>query len=180
MSVPFWAILQTHGSATGSTLRTPTVEEVRLLNWLALGEDAKGIFWFTWSTIPGEFWTGLRDNPALLDEVTDLARRVNTLRPYFSTIRKISDKFQATASGNSYVSTLKDFTTGKLYVIAANHSCASQDLTLSSWFYDAKLKDLETGTIYDLETPLSFRGGDGKLLKLLTRFILSHLRHRQI
>jgi hypothetical protein len=137
------------------------------LNWLALGEDAKGIFWFTWSTIPGEFWTGLKDNPALLGEITDLTRRVNALRPYLAQIRKISDKFHATASGNTYVSTLKDYSTGKLYIIAANHSCASQDLTLSSWFYQAKLKDLETGIVSPLDIPLTFRGGDGKLFEVV-------------
>ncbi len=172
MSVPYWAILQAHGSTTGS-LRTPTAEEMRLLNWLALGEDAKGIFWFTWSTDPDQFWKGIKDNPELLVEVTTLARRINPLKPYLSRIQKISDKFQISPSGNAYVSTLKDFSNGKLYVIAANHSCSSQNLALSSWFFKAKLKDLETGAVANLGTLLAFRGGDGKLFEVLDPVPLS-------
>jgi hypothetical protein len=173
MSTPFWAILQAHGSPNNSLgLRTPSIEEVRLLNWLALGEDAKGIFWFTWSTFTDQFWTGIQDNPALLAELTDLAGRVNALRPYLSTIRKISDKFQVTPSNHAYVSTLKDFSTGKFYVIAANHSCSPQELTLSSWYYQAQLKDLETGEITELGDPMAFRGGDGKLFEVVDAITL--------
>jgi len=164
MSVPYWAILQAHGGST-SSLRTPTVEEVRLLNWLALGEDAKGIFWLEWS---GElFWTGIQDNPVLLAEITDLAHRVNRLRPVLSVIHKISDKFQIAPFSSAYVSTFKDISTGKLYVLAANHSCSAQALTLTSWFYRGQLKDLESGAIVNLGTPLSFRGGDGRLFEII-------------
>lgn len=166
MSVPYWAILQAHGSPS-YYLRTPTVEEIRLMNWQALGEDAKGIFWFIWSTFPDMFWVGIRDNPPLLAEITDLARRVNNLKPYLSVIRKIADKFQVNPSGNSYISTLKDPSTGKLYVMAANESCSAQELSITSQFYSAKLRDLENGNILDLGSSINLRGGDGKLFEVV-------------
>lgn len=164
LSTPLWEILQTHGSSTGY-LRTPTVEEVRLQNWLALGEDAKGIYWFSWFT--EAFWTGLADNPTLLNEVTNLAGRVNKLRPYLSTIRKVSDKFQVSGSGKAYASTLQDLSTGAFYVIAANQECSAQNLSLSSLYYNAQLRDLESGAVYNLGAPIPFDGGDGHLYQVV-------------
>jgi hypothetical protein len=169
--IPLWIVLQTHNTTTSTTdidpnaLRVPTVEEVRLQNWLAVGEEAKGIWWFQYST--EQMWLGLKDNPTLYTEVTDLANRMNTLKPYLTPLVKMPDKFSGTtASPSAYLSTFRNPTTGVYYVLAANYNCAAQDLTINSDYFDATLKDLETGQSYNLGAPIAFRGGDGKLFEV--------------
>ncbi|MGH2351318.1 MAG: hypothetical protein ACRDJN_06850, partial [Chloroflexota bacterium] len=177
--VPLWMILQTHGSskavdpnAPGGALREPTVEEVRLQNWLALGEDVQGLFWFTYSGIPSEFWTGLKDNAPLYAEVTDLTQRTNALRHVFATTRKTTDQFSVSAGASlpylnrPYASTLVG-ADGKHYVVAANRSCGPQTLSITSPTLRGQLKDLETGQLSTLGAGIPFRGGDGKVFELV-------------
>jgi hypothetical protein len=175
---PLWVILQTHGGTRavdpsfpdGTALREPTREEVRLQHWLAVGEGAKGIFWFTYST--QQFWTGLRDNEALLSEVTDLARRMLPLRPLLSGLKKAPDQAVVTAGAalpppfRPYASTLVDGE-GKVYVVAANRSCSPQVLAVDVPGARGWLRDVETEVRYLPGAPLTFRGGDGRLFELL-------------
>jgi hypothetical protein len=170
---PLWLILQAHG-ATASTdpgadptrLRTPTIEEARLQQWIALGEGAKGIFWFIYST--EEFWTGLKDNPSLYAEVGDLARRIAPLRPTLTGLHKATDRFDVNGSGARYVSTLATADDARHYVVAANASChETQPLTITSTSVRGQLRDLETGQVFELGAPIPFRPGDGRLFEVI-------------
>jgi hypothetical protein len=170
--VPLWLLLQAHGKTAGydpnantNDLRVPTREEIRLQQWMALGEGARGTFWFIYST--QGWWTGLEDNPSLYDEVGAVTQRVAPLRSVLGNLRKTDDLFSVSGSGNRYVSTLAD-ANGKLYVIAANGSCsATQSLAVTSSSISAQVRDLETGQVYDLNAPISFPAGDGKLFEVV-------------
>ncbi|MFN8633900.1 MAG: hypothetical protein U0893_08605 [Chloroflexota bacterium] len=170
---PTWLILQTQGLSTAvnpaadpNQLRIPTPEEVRLQQWLALGEGAHGTFWFIYSSQPGRF-VGVKDNPSLYDEVGAVTQRVAPLRSVLGGLQKTDDLFDVNGSANRYVSTLAD-AAGKLYVIAANASCtATQSLSVTSSTISAQLRDVETNQVYDMNAPISFRPGDGKLLEVV-------------
>jgi hypothetical protein len=175
---PLWVVLQTHGGTRESdpasqdvtALREPTREELRLQHWLALGEGATGVFWFAYST--QQFWTGLRDNEALLAEVTDLARRTLPLRPLLAGLRKGPDRATVTPEAplavpfQPYTATLLD-AQDRAYLIAANRSCVPQRLTVDVPDVRGWLRDVESDAWYPLGTTLPFRGGDGRLLELI-------------
>ena len=175
---PLWVVLQAHGqggdydptAADQTALREPTPEEVRLQHWLALGEGAKGIFWFIYTT--QQFWTGLRDNPRLYAEISDLARRTAPLRPILGGLEKAPDRATVAATNEQpppfrpYASTLVDGA-GRVYVVAANRSCAPQQVAVDVPDARGALRDVETGTSYPLGTTFSLRGGDGRLFEVV-------------
>ena len=170
---PLWVVLQTHSTRSSpqdpdpTVLREPTVEEVRLQHWLAIGEGAKGIYWFIYSTLPGQNWRGLRDNPALFGEVTALVSRVDTVRSILKSARKVTDRFHSPQPLDQvYVSTLYDQSKQTYYVVVANQQCTQQTVSLDSWHFDGVLKDAETGETVTLGAPFALRGGDGRLFEV--------------
>jgi hypothetical protein len=168
VEVPLWMILQTHrwGDGRPSSLREPTVEEVRLQTWLAIGEGAKGIFWFTYSSQQG--WRGLPDNPPVYEEVTSLARRIVPLRGTLLDLRRSSDVFETFGSPNPYVSTLTKVDDSTMYAVVANRSCQrSEWLTISAGDRLGSLRDLEAGQTYRLGTPIRFEPGDGRIFEFV-------------
>ncbi len=164
-SVPLWVILQTHSFL--DQLREPRVSEVREQHWLAIGEGAKSIFWFIYSSQQG--WKGLRDNPELYAEVTALTQRTLPLRDLLLDLQKSPDLFTITGTGRyePYVSTLNSVD-HRHFLVAVNRDCLkAQDLTISSPSLKGQLKDLETSARYDLGVPIRFPPGDGKLFELI-------------
>ncbi len=170
---PLWLVLQAHSTVTGpgdqnpGHLREPIIEEVRLLNWMALGEEAEGIFWFVYSTFDNRPWRGLKDNPELFAEITELAGRVRVMEPVLLDTDKIADRFFAASAGETYTSSLYSPRSGAYYVLAANQSCDTQDLTITTPYFTGMLRDVETDETYPLGAPISFRGGDGRLFQLI-------------
>jgi hypothetical protein len=158
-SVPLWLVLQTHQKAWGpaaTTLRAPSAEEVRLQNWIAVGEGARGIWWFIYSSQQG--WIGLRDQPLLYAEVGDLAQRTMALPQ----LTKEADQI---FGGPDYVSTMTD-SNGARYAIAANMSCAARDVKLTSSL-SGHLLDVESGETFAFGQPIPFRGGDGRIFEVV-------------
>ena len=164
-SVPLWVILQTHSFP--DQLREPMATEVREQHWLAIGEGAKGIFWFIYSSQQG--WRGLRDNPELYSEVTALTQRTIPLRDILLGLQKTEDLFTISGTGSyvHYVSTLSS-AENKHFIVAVNRDCQNaQDLTIHSPDLKGQLKDLETAAMYDLASPISFLPGDGKIFEFV-------------
>jgi hypothetical protein len=158
-SVPLWLVLQTHKWMSGpvaTNIRYPTVEEVRLQNWIAVGEGAQGIWWFIYSSQQG--WVGLHDQPVLYAEVADNARRTTAL-PRFT---KQADLVSA---GRDYASTMTDSNSAR-YVVAANTSCAARNVTLTSTLA-GRLLDVESGQTFAFGEPIPFRGGDGRIFRVV-------------
>lgn len=157
-SVPLWLVLQTHKTifgSVGSRLREPTVEEVRLQNWIAVGEGARGIWWFIYSSQQG--WTGLHDNPPLYAEVGANAARTTALP-------RLTKQADAVSAGTNYASTMTD-ANGTRYVVAANTSCSARNVTLTSTL-SGRLADVESGQTYDFGQSIPFRGGDGRIFRV--------------
>lgn len=178
--IPEWLILQAHGStfttnaneADITKLRTPSIEEVRMQNWIALGEGIDGIGWFIYKT--QQFWIGLEDNPALFSEIGDLAGRVKPLRGLFSTLKKHPMQlFTVSASdilpfeNQPYLSTMVTKDNSKYYLMVVNQSCSPQSLSLNSEYFNSSFKDIETGTTYSKTQQIYFRAGDGKIFEVL-------------
>jgi hypothetical protein len=176
--VPLWVIMQAHGAtqseestASGATpLREPTIEEIRLQHWLAVGEGVKGIFWFAYDS--EQFWTGLRDNPGLFGEVTNLAKRTRPLANLLGQLRKVDDQFSVAAAGGlgeyrrPYASTL-EASDGTLYLVIANRSCAPATLTITSRSASGQLRDLEHDAVYDFGSAFPLGGGDGQIFQVI-------------
>jgi hypothetical protein len=163
-SVPLWFILQTHGwhDPRDHALREPTVAEVRLQNWLAVGEGAKGIFWFIYSSEQG--WRGLQDNPSLYREVTALARRVGPLRSTLLSLRKVEDEFFVASSVPAYASTLATADGAERFVVVANRDCThAQMLSVRAPERQGSLRDLESGESFRLGMPIRVAPGDGRI-----------------
>ena len=168
-SVPLWIILQTHrwGDGRSGSLREPTVEEVRLQTWLAVGEGAKGLFWFTYSSQQG--WRGLTDNPPVYEEVTSLARRIVPLRRTLLDLRRTSDLFQVSGPDNAYVSTLERSDASATYAVVANRNCDRPErFTISAGNRRGALRDLEAGQIFPLGTPIEIAPGDGRIFEFVS------------
>lgn len=165
-SVPMWIILQTHNFL--DQLREPIATELRLQHWLAIGEGAKSIFWFIYSSQQG--WRGLRDNPELYAEVTSLTQRTIPLRDTLLELQKTDDLFTVSGTGSysHYVSTLYSID-NKYYVMAVNRDCQNaQHLVISSIGLSGQLREVETNAVYSFESPIVFLPGDGKLFELIT------------
>lgn len=168
-SASLWVILQTH--SFGTQLREPLPSEVRMQQWLALGEGAHGIFWFIYGSQQG--WRGLADNPALYAEVADLAGRLGPLRPTLLGTAKGPDQFSINGAGQPYVSTLVDAGGERAYVVAVNRDCQQgQALTIRSAGHDGDLRDLESGQVFRQGEPIDFRPGDGRIFELVRRLFL--------
>jgi hypothetical protein len=170
--VSTWFILQSHsfGSGGSFSLRQPELEEMRRMFWTAIGEGAKGIFWFIYSTSsdPSQAWLGLKDSQRAEDytEVGDLAGRILPLRSLLLETQKAPD--ECFVSGGGYVSTLMSHSGDHFYAVVVNEDCVnSQALTLSSGRFN-RIRDLETGTEVSLDTPIVYRPGDGKIYELQT------------
>ncbi len=186
-NTPIWQILQTHQtqkdfygtivSSSSGALRYPTVEELRLQQWLSLGEGVTGIFWFTYLDLknpagqPG--WLGWKNQPAFLAEITDLSTRLKPLRPLFLQIQKIDDKFSADGSGRTYVSTFKNKSSNTLYVLVVNNECSSQTVTVKTKYLTGQLKNLETNQIQNMNDPINLRGGDAAFFELVNPGLVS-------
>jgi hypothetical protein len=70
--------------------------------------------------------------------------------------------------GQPYVSTLVSLDGALFYAVVVNRDCVSpHKLSISSETLSGRLKDRESGQVYDLNTPISFRPGDGKLFELI-------------
>lgn len=169
LNKPLWFILQAHDIGDGSEswhLRLPSPEEARMQQWIAMGEGGTGIFWFIyrWGQGPSG---GLVDNPALYAEVADLARRTSQLKNTLLGAKKVTDKIVVDSPTRAYVSTLESLDGTKNYVIAVNRTCSNTSLILKSGTLSGQLKDLETGQIYSLNTPIPFRAGDGKMFEVI-------------
>jgi hypothetical protein len=167
-TTPLWIILQTHKFGDGGrfSLREPVPAEVRAQNWLAIGEGAKGIFWFIYSSQQG--WNGLVDNPILYQEVTSLTLRVAPLRDTLLQLQKGDNVFTITGRGNPYVSTLISHDKTKTYVVAVNMDCENpQELKITSDTLNGKLRDLETTRTYEQGERISFRPGDGHIFEVI-------------
>jgi hypothetical protein len=159
-STPLWVILQTHSFL--DQLREPTVSEVREQHWLAIGEGAKGIFWFVYSSQQG--WKGLADNPPLYTEVTSLVKRTLPIREVLLGLQKVEDVFSVTEG--HYVSTLRS-SDERVYAVAVNKDCLNpRVLRIDSLHFEGQLRDLETSVVYKLGAPISFLPGDGKIFEL--------------
>lgn len=159
-AVPLWLVLQTHQTTfgtVGSRLRTPSPEEVRLQNWIAVGEGARGIWWFIYSSQQG--WLGLHDQPILYAEVSDLASRTTALP-------RLTKQTNAVSAGADYASTMVD-SNGARYIVAANTSCVARDVTLTSTSLSGRLLDVETGQTFAFGQRIPFRGGDGRVFRYL-------------
>jgi len=175
---PLWIILQAHEYDAGTSRfssRYPIPAEARAQNWLAIGEGATGIFWFVYQS--QQNLLGFKDNPALYDEVTQLVRRVNPLRPILLEAKKDDDRFSADSTGNTrpYVSTLIKKDGQKSYVVAVNMDCINpQMLTVDSTQFTGQLKDLETGQLYTIgSSQIEFLPGDGKLFEVIPTHVNS-------
>jgi hypothetical protein len=134
---------------------------------MAVGEGATGIFWFTYSSQQG--WIGLRDAPALFDEVGMLARRLGPLRPTLLQAHRAPDQFAVAGVGQPYVSTLASHDGTKRYAVVVNRGACSESavLTVTSSTLHGQLRDLETGQQFSLGQGISFAPGDGKVFELV-------------
>jgi hypothetical protein len=166
---PLWVVLQTQnfGSTGLYSLRQPTVPEVRAQHWMALGEGATGIFWYTYSSQQG--WTGLKDNPTLFNEIGAQARRTLPLRSTLLGLRRVDDQFITSGAPGSYISTHKTADGSRTYVVVVNAgSCSGPNgVSVLSPTLSGRLKDVETGQLHDLGVPITFQPGDGKLFELV-------------
>jgi hypothetical protein len=162
-TTPLWIILQTHSFDAGMhSLRTPLPTEVRMQQWLALGEGATGIYWFVYST--QQSWIGLADNKPLYDEVGALARRIRPLRGLLLGLHRVDDRFTVSGNGSPYISTLADASGAKTYVVVVNKDCQkAQNLTIRSAMVGGRLRDLESGRIYALGQTIPLQPGDGRI-----------------
>ncbi|MCC7371781.1 MAG: carbohydrate binding domain-containing protein [Chloroflexi bacterium] len=166
---PLWLVLQTHNVGTGGaySLRTPSVPEVRAQHWMALGEGATGIFWYAYSSQQG--WTGLKDNPTLFAEIGAQAARTRPLRSTFLGLHRVDDQFITSGAPGAYISTMTTADSSKQYAVVVNTSSCSSATPISvlAPTLSGRLKDVETGEIFDLGTPIPFEPGDGKLFELV-------------
>lgn len=166
---PLWFILQAHCFGDGTAdwhLRLPSPEEARMEHWIALGEGGTGIFWFIYDW--EQCGVGLKNNPTLYNEVSDLARRTVPLKNTLLNAHRIQDKIVvASTSTPAYASTLVSNDNSKYYIIAANRSVQAQSITLRPYDLTGQLKDLESNQIYDINSPIPFRGGDGKIFEVM-------------
>ena len=165
---PFWIILQTHRfrrEGEKYALRAPDMSEVRKEFWIAIGEGAKGIFWFIYSSL--QDWRGLKDDPLLFDEVTDLARRIAPMRDRLLQAHRTADRFEISGK-NPYISTIVSNDNAHIYAVAVNSgNCrASEEVAISSRALKGRLRDLETGQIYDFNAPITLGPGDGRIFEL--------------
>jgi hypothetical protein len=160
-SVPVWQVLQAHETPSGGgSLRYPTVEEMRMQVWIALGEETKGLWWFTY-TAQGQPWTGLRDSPVRYVEATALAARVNgPNEALLGSLRKVGDAYHGSGL---YISTMTAGT--KTYLVPVNKSCSAWSAAITGSY--SQLRDVETGATYSQGQAISFRGGDGHLLEVI-------------
>jgi len=170
---PLWIILQAHSFDSGGRFsnRLPIESELRMQNWLSIGEGATGIFWFLYETPVNGNVTGLQDHPELFDEASLLANRVKPLRETLLATKKDKDRFTAVATGEvaPYISTLVSKDDATTYVVAVNMDAENaQNLTVKTTQFEGTLKDLETGLEYAIGSSLiPLAAGDGKLFEVI-------------
>ncbi len=177
----FWLALQNHqttGGTVGTLLRYPTAREMRAQVWIAVGEGATGLYWFTWNDKSDNEWEGLQnENRADLRTVaSELSHRLTpAIRARLLTARRVTDAFTATGGGstgypvnypNAYVSTLYDADAGVSYCVVCNHSTSTANVTINSGSLAGYLVNLETGDRLNLGGTVSLPALDGTIYRL--------------
>ncbi|MEM7735925.1 MAG: beta-galactosidase [Deinococcota bacterium] len=184
---PLWVLLQTHSTDWPDyKLREPTPEELRAMNWLAVGEGASGFFYFHWTT--AQTWRGLADNPMLLTEVASFSQRIAGIEPLLLNWHKTDDLFFVAATDAErlgYTSTLtannldlpEDILSASLtqdgqqmFVTVVN-----RDVQESREFYlealptlpEIHLANIETGARQALSDPILLDAGSGAVFLVL-------------
>lgn len=114
----------------GTRLRYPTVDEMRVLFWEAIGEGAHGVFWFTGCDVPSQGWQGLFTFSDKTARARDLyARLLPRIRKRLvKTVRNPIDQFVASGL---YVSTLTH-EDGSHYFVIVNETTTSKTVALTS------------------------------------------------
>ncbi|MCC7372900.1 MAG: hypothetical protein IT306_31090 [Chloroflexi bacterium] len=161
---PLWMILQTHSFK--EELRQPIPAELRVQNWLAVGEGATGIFWFVYSSQQG--WTGLKDNPGLMTEVANFATQIRPVRESLVRSVKADDAFQVSGDNSAYVSTLQRDDGRKLAVVVNRDVLRAHEVAITSKI-GGRLRSL-TGNdcrSYELGQPIPFEAGSGAVFELV-------------
>ena len=99
------------------------------------------------------------------------------MRSLLLSLHKGEDRFTIMGGANPYVSTLISRDGKKSYAIAVNRDCqATQKLTISSTLLKGKLRDLESGQIYDLNTSIDVQPGDGRIFEIFQTHLLPMIR----
>lgn len=119
--IPFWNVIQAFESPLNH--RFPTPEELRLMTYLSLSRNAKGIFFFLYnSKTQDERLGGLVDvdlNPApLFDEVTKLAMELRVVRALLMRLAPVENTTTIeapTVDGQMFTDEL-----GNLYILVCN------------------------------------------------------------
>lgn len=132
-----------------------SIEDIRLLNWLAIAEGSKGIFWQI-SNI----------SPEVANELNSLGFRVKRLAYILSSMKKTQDKFILQAEKNAYISTHID-AAGIYYAVIINHDCSEQNMIVRSNYFSGELQDLETNETFKFGDVLPFQAGDARIVKLV-------------
>lgn len=170
---PIMAVLQAHGDNDDDNPRYPTPEEVSAMHWIAIGQGARGIFWFIYGT--QQWWTGLKDNPVLFNEITSLAQRTQAVRPELTNLVKGGELFSVSGDGVPYVSSLADENGDYRFVILCNGDCNNtRQLTLNSDLFKGLLEDVETGTPYEVGSSFTLAPGDGRIFRLEENLVKNH------
>lgn len=170
----FWVLLQTHKTNwPGYTLREPSPEELRVMQWLAVGEGASGFFYFHWTS--AQTWRGLADNPALLDEVSRFAERIRALEPLLLRWRKADDMVFVQRRGlgddsehKIYSSTLRD-DNGDLYALVVNRDVLqAREFWLETLptLHISRLVNVETQESHALDEAIRLAAGEAALFRL--------------
>lgn len=166
--VPLWLIMQSHNFQT--QLREPVPAEIRCQHWMAVGEGATGMIWFIYTSSgdPSQDWTGLYDNPPLYNTVAELAGRTIPLKSTLLNLERAADVFQVSSSGNAYISTLRTTDASQYYAVTCNLDCVNtRALTITSNRMTGVLRNIETGSVYQLGDPITLSPGYGGIFELL-------------
>ncbi len=172
-SLPYWMVVQTCAKPGG--MRYPTPAELRVMTWLSIAHNAKGMFFFLYNSntqeesLQGLVDTNLKPVP-LYEAAGDLAKELKRLAPILLAVRPAASIAATQAAVD--VQTFTD-SGGSHYVFATNLNVLSE-VTFELTFSTPNVCGL-SNVLSGHKTPVSSSGkaglrllpGEGELLRVL-------------
>ena len=123
-----WSVPQIHRRPGVNITRKPTPAEVRLMTWLRLTKDVKGLFYFTFSKLAVAPYS--ESPPAYWNDVSEIVRSINSVLPAMFSSEKTSD--YRVSDGRVYSMMKKVTRDGRdhYYLLAANPTCEDREASL--------------------------------------------------
>ena len=167
-----WGVPQIHRKPGSKTTRKPTATEVRLMTWLRLVKDVKGLFYFIFSKLAVAPYS--ESHPVYWNDIGEVMRSIDSVLPAMFSDKKITDYGVSDARVYSMMKKVTQNGKDYYYLLAANPTCEDRKVSPEDYpiaigeviFRDIPASPGDVVTVLDEDAQGNFKLGSTRTIKL--------------